>query len=252
MTGLARMLFGKTFLFGLLSLTLSASVSGKSGSRIVVEALPLLDWKAGTVVTAAEVHAYGLEKCFAAEPISDAVFQRMWGKSYPKSCTVPRSALRYLRVLHFDGDGKIRLGELVCNKSIAADLLKIFKELYAHRYPIARMRLIDDYGADDERSMRANNTSCFCYRAVSGAKHLSRHARGMAIDINPLYNPYCRRLRNGKRVVRPATAGKYCDRQVHFAYKIDRSDLCYRLFTRHGFRWGGAWKRVKDYQHFEK
>lgn len=191
------------------------------------------------------------ERCFSVSPIPDNVFARMHGKSYPDGCPVSRSELRYLRLLHVDKDGKVRRGEMVCNKLIAADVLGIFKELYRKRYPIESVRLIDDFDADDEKSMRANNSSSFCYRKVKGSRKLSAHARGMAVDINTLYNPCCRKSRRGKVTVQPSTGGKYLDRKVSFPYKIVRGDLAWRLFTSHGFRWGGSWRTVKDYQHFE-
>ena len=75
---------------------------------------------------------------------------------------------------------------------------------------------------------------------------------GVAVDINTLYNPYHKRLKNGKEVVEPATARPYLDRSKNHAYMIKKGDLCYRLFKAKGFRWGGDWKRSKDYQHFEK
>ena len=74
----------------------------------------------------------------------------------------------------------------------------------------------------------------------------------MATDINTLYNPYHKHLKNGKEVVEPATARPYLDRSKHHAYMIRKGDLCYRLFKEKGFRWGGDWKHSKDYQHFEK
>lgn len=192
------------------------------------------------------------EAGFSSSPIPDKVFVRMQGKSYPAGCTVRRSDLRYLRVLHVDNDGNVRHGELVCNKAIADEVLKIFKELYRQKYPIESVRLIDDFDADDERSMRANNTSAFCYREVKGSKKLSAHARGMAVDINPLYNPCYRRSRSGHVTVQPKTGKRYLDRKASYPYKITRGDLCWQLFTHHGFQWGGAWRTVKDYQHFEK
>ena len=175
----------------------------------------------------------------------------MKGKSYKDNCTIPLSELRYLRVLHYDFDGNVCQGELVCNKLISNDLLEIFEALFNARYPIERMVLIDEYDADDERSMTANNTSCFNFRTVAGTNKLSAHSRGMAIDINPLYNPYVRQVR-GKTVVSPSAARPYADRSKAFPHKIDRNDLCYKLFVAHGFRWGGAWRSSKDYQHFEK
>lgn len=188
---------------------------------------------------------------FFQEEISDAVFARIDGKSFKKDCTTPREDLRYLRILHYNKEGERLEGELICHKDIADDLLAIFRDLYKARYPIERMVLVDEYDADDETSMRANNSSAFNFRYISGTRRLSRHSRGMAIDINPLYNPYVRQ-RNGRTVVEPSTARPYVDRTKDFPYKIVRGDLCHRLFTKHGFAWGGDWKNSKDYQHFEK
>ena len=210
------------------------------------------EWKAGSIVSLNEVEAYGIDNCFVAEEISDEVFERMQGKSYKKNCTIPRSQLRYLRLLHKNNKGQILLGEMVCNVAIANDLVEIFRQLYEASYPIERMVLIDDYNADDETSMRANNTSCFNYRTIAGSKKLSHHARGTAVDINTLYNPYYKKRANGTVVVQPATGRRYVNRKGNFPYKIVRGDLCYRLFIQHGFTWGGAWRDRKDYQHFEK
>jgi hypothetical protein len=189
---------------------------------------------------------------FSVQPIPDSVFQRMQGRSWPEGCTVRRADLRYLRLSHVDADKKEHVGEMVCNKAIANDLLEIFRELYRQKYPIQHIRLIDDYEADDERAMRDNNTSSFCYRKISGSTKLSKHAMGMAVDINTLYNPYVRTGKDGRRIVEPATAVKYVDRRKSFPYKIVKGDLLYRLFLQHGFKWGGSWRTVKDWQHFEK
>ncbi len=189
---------------------------------------------------------------FSIQLIPDSVFLRMQGRSWPEGCTVRRADLRYLRLSHFDAEKNEHVGEMVCNKAIANDLLGIFRELYRQKYPIQRIRLIDDYDAEDERSMRDNNTSCFCYRKVSGTTKLSKHAMGMAVDVNTLYNPYVRTGKNKRRIVEPATAVKYVDRNKSFPYKIVKGDLLYRLFIQHGFKWGGSWRTVKDWQHFEK
>ncbi len=194
------------------------------------------------------------DTCFVSMPIPDSVFARMQGKSYATDCTVARSELRYLRLSYHDAEGTTRQGEMVCNKAIAADLVDIFRELWRAGYRIESMQLIDDYGADDQRSMAANNTSCFCFRYVSGTHTVSKHGRGLAVDVNPLYNPYVY-TRNGQTKVEPAQGQKYATNRASrsdIPYKIDHNDLCYQLFTKHGFRWGGDWKRSKDYQHFEK
>ena len=189
---------------------------------------------------------------FTSQTIPDSVWTTMQGRTWHNNPYINRSDLRYLRISHYDLEGRIHVGELICNKLIAQKLLAIFRELYRAHYPIQQMRLPDNYGADDERQMRANNTSCFCYRNVSGSKKLSKHARGLAIDINPLYNPYIRySKKDGSQIVEPATGKPYVDRKVDFPYKITTNDLCYKLFIKHGFSWGGAWRTMKDYQHFE-
>lgn len=189
---------------------------------------------------------------FTSVEIPDSIWHRMQGRSYPQGCEVPRSDLRYLELSYVDFEGHEHLGQMVCNRHVADDLLYIFRRLYEARYPIASMRLIDDYGADDARSMAANNTSCFCYRRVAGSTALSKHSRGMAVDVNPLYNP-CVYVRSGR--VLPPEGRAYAhgrDRRKDIPGKIDATDLSYRLFSSRGFRWGGAWRTLKDYQHFEK
>jgi len=213
----------------------------------------LTKWQAGKTVTAEVVAAYGgLDKCFAAEPIPDDVWARMQGKTYKENPYIKRSDLRYLRVLHRNADDSICQGEMVCNKAIAEDLIDIFRKLYEAHYPIERMRLIDDYDADDERSMTDNNTSCFNFRTIAGSKKLSKHSLGLAIDINPLYNPCVKQSKNGGTIVQPASARRYANRKKRWPYKITKGDLCYRLFVEHGFKWGGEWRSLKDYQHFER
>lgn len=204
------------------------------------------------VVSEKAVKQYGEANCFKILPISDAVFARMKGKSYKQNCTIARFNLRYLRLLHRNAEGRPQLGEMVCDAAIAADLVAIFRELYQKGYRIERMVLVDEYGADDERSMTANNTTCFNFRTIAGSKRLSYHSRGRAVDINPLYNPMVRTRSDGTRSVSPKRGRRYVDRTLDFRYKISRTDLCYRLFTARGFRWGGGWKHSKDYQHFEK
>ena len=161
--------------------------------------------------------------------------------------------LRYVKVKYYGYDGKIRSGQLLVNKSIAKDTVEIFQELYDMQYPIESIRLVDDYGADDTKSMEANNTSAFNYRIVEGTSHLSNHAYGKAIDINPRVNPFVKR-----NSITPENGKIYAQRDVKkcrgkYKYNmIHRNDRVYRIFRKHGFQWGGDWITYKDYQHFEK
>lgn len=191
-----------------------------------------------------------LDREFCICSISDEVFEKIYGKSFKEDCTVPREDLRLLKVLHKNLEGKTLYGELICNKKIAGILLKIFRELYQEGYPIEKIRLVDEYEAEDEKSMADNNSSCFNFRFISFTKKVSKHGAGLAVDINPLYNPYIKKV-GGKVNVEPANALPYTDRSGDFPYKIQKGDAAYRLFTENGFEWGGDWQTVKDYQHFE-
>lgn len=191
------------------------------------------------------------QDAFYVSEIPDDVFERMQGKSYKADCRVPREELRYVHILHTGFDGETKEGELVVNRAIADDVLDIFEKLYEASYPIEKVRLVDEYDADDEASMSDNNSSSFNYRCISHTNKISKHGLGMAVDINTLYNPYVKTV-DGKLTIEPAGAGDYVDRNADFPYKIDHDDLCYQLFTEHGFTWGGDWTSCKDYQHFEK
>lgn len=208
--------------------------------------------QAGDLVEPESVERAGIGGYFTQTYINDRLFQRIYKKSYKEDCTVPRGDLRYLRVLHYDFSGNIRVGEIICNKSISDDLLSIFKKLYQAKYPIEKILLVDDYGADDEVSSGDNNTSCFNYRKVPESESMSLHAYGMAIDINPLYNPYIMRDASGTVTCSPANGAEYMDRSQEIPHKIDSKDLCVKLFKEAGFTWGGDWQNEPDYMHFSR
>lgn len=189
---------------------------------------------------------------FTYQTIPASVQKRMNGKSYKKNSKVKWSDLRYVKVKYYDFHGRVQSGELVVNKKIALKTVKIFYELYKIKYQIQRMKLIDDYDASDLKSMKANNTSAFNYRKISGTNTLSRHAYGMAIDINPVINPYVK-----GSYVSPSNGKLYKQRNVakckgkYKKYMIHKNDKVYNIFKKYGFKWGGDWKSYKDYQHFE-
>lgn len=227
--------------------------SGKIIIAIAVLLAPLfasarnVDYPAGSLLTKVQIKMLGVDGFFWSSPLTDELFARIDGGSYGRGCTTPREELAYLHVLHRNFAGQSQVGEMVCAKSVAAELLAIFRELYDKGYPIEKMFLVDEYGASDERSMADNNSSCFNYRSRPGMKTLSLHARGLAVDINPLYNPYVK----GSRI-EPAAGSRYADRSLACRYYISKNDLCYKVFVRHGWSWGGAWRSAQDYQHFEK
>ena len=187
-------------------------------------------------------------------PITPAIKKRMIeGGSYKSYCPISLSDLRYIKLKYIGFDNKEHTGELIVNKSIAKDIVSIFKKLYEARYPIKQMRLVSDFGASDFASIEADNTSAFNCRYVDGTHKWSNHTFGKAIDINPIENPYVSRSGHTshkksyqfvKRVRKNSSA----------AYKalILKNDYITKLFKAHGFRWGGDWRCCKDYQHFDK
>lgn len=208
-------------------------------------------YSAGSVINISEFNREILNSLFYVEELNQEIIDRITGKSYKEGSDIPYTDFRYIRVLHTGFDGLTHIGELIVNKAIAEDVVEIFRELYNIKYPIERILLIDEYDADDLKSMADNNSSAFNYRFVEGTTRRSVHSDGLAIDINPLYNPYVR-TRAGKLEVLPEDASEYVDRTKDNIYYISKDDPCYRAFVSRGFTWGGEWKNSKDYQHFEK
>ncbi len=192
-----------------------------------------------------------LNKYFISYSITKEIEKRIFGISYKENEKISLNDLKYINVLYYGFDGESHVGELIVNKGIADDIIDIFIELYELKYPIEKMVLVDEYNADDELSMSDNNSSAFNYRVIAGTDRLSNHAKGLAIDINPLYNPYVRTSK-GKQLISPDNSADYADRSKNFEYKIQKGDDCYNAFIKRGFSWGGEWSSSKDYQHFEK
>lgn len=213
---------------------------------------------AGTVVTSRELDMDHLEKYFQAYEIKTegAVYGRINGKSYRDNPDVALSDLRYLKVLHYNFNHELQVGEIIVNKGLADEVLEIFREFYDAEYEIQSMHLVDNYWtgdgeSSDSASIDKNNTSCFNYRPVTGGGKLSNHAYGFAIDINPQQNPYVS-YRDGKARWSHENANDYIDRSTGLPHVITHEDLAFKVFSAHGFSWGGDWNNPKDYQHFEK
>ena len=165
--------------------------------------------------------------------------------SWHPGCPVAPAQLRAVEVSYVGVDGAGHTGRLVVAVDEAQPIADVFAELYAARFPIARMEPIDVFGGDDSRSISANNTSAFNCRLATGGTGWSEHAYGRAIDINPLVNPYVR----GTTVL-PAEAARYVDRTRADPGMIHDGDLVVRALAARGWRWGGSWRSLKDYQHF--
>ena len=180
--------------------------------------------------------------------VPEARVQKMRGTTWHVGCPVPPEALRLVRLRHHGFDGEVHEGELIVHRAVAAATVEVFRELFERGYPIQRMVPASEYGGDDDRSMAANNTSAFNCRPVTGrGRGFSAHSYGRAVDLNPLYNPYVK----GARVLPPA-GKRWADRTRPHPSRIDADGPVVRAFESRGFRWGGRWTRLKDYQHFER
>ena len=166
--------------------------------------------------------------------------------SWRPGCPVPLERLRLITLSHWGFDGESREGELVIAADYAEEIVAAFDALYSAQFPIEQIRLVDEFGADDDRSMAANNTSAFNCRAVSGSQRWSEHAYGRAIDINPVQNPYV--TRSGG--VFPPAGASYTDRSSGAKGMIAARGPVTDAFSAIGWGWGGNWSSGKDYQHF--
>lgn len=180
--------------------------------------------------------------------LGPAVRQRMLGVSHrPAACPLGWGDLRLLRLSYVGYDGVDRVGRMVVAREVAQDVVGIFRDLHEARFPVRRMKLVDAYGGDDDRSMAANNTSAYNCRFVAGSGNLSDHAYGRAIDINPVQNPYV--LSSG---ILPPSGRAYADVDRSAGADADRGvivagDPVVRAFTSRGWDWGASFA---DYQHF--
>lgn len=176
--------------------------------------------------------------------IGPAPRKRM-SSSWRPGCPVGPDELRLLTLTHWGFDREVHRGELIVHEDHVRELRRVFRALFETRFPIERMELVDVYGADDDRSMAANNTSAFNCRTVEGSSSWSEHSFGRAIDINPIQNPAV----DGSRVSPPG-GSRYLDRSRRAKGLIRANDQVVRAFAAIGWGWGGYWTSFKDYQHF--
>lgn len=186
---------------------------------------------------------------FTKEEIPEDVRDQMWNVTINENSAVGFSDLSYLTVTYMGYDDKSHEGHLIVDKTLADEVLNIFKELYNINFPIEKMNLPCEYGGVDELSMEDNNTSAFNNRPIEGTNTVSNHALGRAIDINPLINPY---IKYSTDTVLPTIGRVYLDRTSDNKGIITKDSECVKIFEKYGWTWGGNWNSLKDYQHFEK
>jgi hypothetical protein len=203
----------------------------------------------GATGVAAAVTDAGAGPTFAAtvRPVDPATEEEMTGVSWKPGCPVPISDLRIIDMTHWGFDGAVHWGAMVVHEDVAHDVVEAFSMLYDARFPIRRMERVEEYDGSDDASMAADNTSAFNCRPITGTTdRFSVHSYGKAIDINTVENPYVK----GDTVL-PEAGREYLDRDDVRPGMIVDGDLVTKAFKKAGFKWGGDWKSLQDYQHFE-
>jgi hypothetical protein len=165
--------------------------------------------------------------------------------SWRRGCPVAPTELRLLSVAYLGFDGRAHLGRIVVNATAARPLASVFERLYDARFPIRHIEPVDVYGSDDYASIEADNTSAFNCRSATGSSRWSMHAYGLAVDLNPLENPYV----SGGRTSH-ARSRRYLDRSLELPGMVHEGDVVVRAFASIGWGWGGRWADPTDYQHF--
>ena len=186
-------------------------------------------------------------------PIPDDIWASMQGVSWHSNMPCPkREALRLVQIPYVSFEGELKSGPLIVDASLADEVLKIFTEIAANAsYRVERVQLIDAYGGNDFKSIEANNTSAFNCRLTTGAKTMSAHAKGRAIDLNPLINPYVDKTGTShKKSLGFVTRQQRAKSDAAGMIKVD--GIVVNTFKKYGWKWGGEWNSIKDYQHFSK
>jgi hypothetical protein len=211
--------------------------------RLPAAVVALLAAGAGTAAGAPRIPPFRA----VVRAITPAERADMTPSVWRRGCPVPLSALRHVSLPFIGFDGHARRGALVVNARVTGDVVAAFRDLYRARFPIRRMRPIQAYGGDDFASIEADNTSAFNCRPATGSTRWSQHAYGLAVDIDPIENPYV----SGGRTSHPASEPYLDRRRVRPGMAVEGGPLV-AAFDARGWGWGGRWSGTRDYQHFSE
>jgi hypothetical protein len=175
-------------------------------------------------------------------PVTEDV---VWA-SWREECPLHFDELSLLTMTYWNFDGEVATGEMVVNTAVVDDVVTVFSDIFDLEFPIERMELVDNYGGDDKAAMRANVTSSFNCRYVDGTERWSNHAFGLAVDINPLINPWAR-----EGNVLPLEGEPYTGREQPIPGMVNLGDEIVTVFEQVGWTWGGVWQSP-DYMHFSR
>lgn len=224
------------------------------------------DWLGETLLSVRQVNANGqydtpvalLDRRFITETflppspdntftsqISDVPDDVLARSTWHDGCPITTDELAYVQVSFYGFDGVTHTGEILIHQDHATDIVGVFQQLHAARFPLEALRVISQEELDREATGDGNVSTGFVCRSVVSGASWSEHAYGRAIDINPFHNPYLR----GTKVI-PELATTYLDRSNVRSGMIVDSDVVVEAFATIGWPWGGNWVSAKDWMHF--
>ncbi len=184
---------------------------------------------------------------FAAKVVSPAPGRVIARSSWQEGCPVAAADLAWLRVTFWGFDAQRHTGELLVHRTVADDLVSVFRTLYRQRFPQEQVVVVRSYNPEAPPTGDGNGTGAFVCRPSTGASYFSQHAYGLAIDVNTFQNPYLK-----GEVVLPELASAYLRREAVRPGMVVEAGPVIEAFARIGWEWGGDWNQSKDYQHFSQ
>jgi hypothetical protein len=174
--------------------------------------------------------------------VPDEVLAR---STWREGCPVTVEELSYITVSHWGFDQEFHTGEMIVNAAFDEEIVGVFEKLHAARFPVEEMRVITQAELDAHPTGDGNVTTSFVCRPAVGSGSWSRHAYGLAVDINPFHNPYLK-----GDLVLPELATYYLDRSLGEPGMLVAGDVAVEAFTAIGWTWAGTWTSLDDWMHF--
>ncbi len=214
-----------------------------AGRGLPVDTPPeLLDRRLATIDTLPPPSGIGFQatnELLADRP--DVLARSTWSDG----CPVGPDQLSYLTLTFWGFDQMPHTGEMIVAATEAEAITQVFSRLFDAQFPMEEMRIVTPADLEALPTGDGNNTTGYVCRSVTGGSSFSEHAKGLAIDINPFHNPYLR-----GDVVLPEQATAYLDRTGAQVGMVLEGGVVHQAFEEIGWQWGGAWRNLKDYQHF--
>lgn len=142
-----------------------------------------------------------------------------------------------IRFIHWDFNGKDKVGQIVLHRNITGAFIEIMKIAYDIQYPLTQAVILDDVAikGNYRLSLETNNTSGFHSGKDASGMGLSKHAYGLAIDLNPRINP----MVINEKLVFPSNSNTFVDNSVYHSGRLHETHDIVLAFMERGFEWHG-------------